>query len=162
MVVFLQECTIQTCVECEYGFECVVVSGQSNSRPRNVIYFMKPMTKSFQTFFFKIYFCQVSPVYASCKLCKFIYLGEILVGARLRLAAWVVESVGRKTFHTFVFLKPFCELQFQMHSPWLGLIDYCSSSLSFYNIATLLTFSLFIKIVLSRTIFLIVNIGWFV
>ena len=40
---------------------------QSARRPRDVIYFLKAMTNSFQTLISKVYFCKVYPAYASSK-----------------------------------------------------------------------------------------------
>ena len=41
-------------------------------RPRDMIYFLKAMTNSFQTSISKVYFCKVCPSYASSKLCELI------------------------------------------------------------------------------------------
>ena len=89
-------------------FHCIDVSRplQSVRRPRDVKYFLKAMTNSFQTSIFKVYFCEVDLAYASSKLCKFIQkvnCEEFLLCTRL-VNMSIMISLG--------ILRRFCYLQF--------------------------------------------------
>ena len=53
-------------------FHCVSGSLHSIYRPRDVRYFLKAMTNSFQTWFFQSVFSKLYLAYTSSKLCEFI------------------------------------------------------------------------------------------